>query len=309
VRLLRASSGWSFDASVGFRPCLLTTMHAADSSPILSVSSVSSIHIDDASNAGPSERKPSHRAWRWWMKSSIPSTSPCRTFSPKDALLPSWAPIGEGVIKLVREESRCLASPSTTVIKGEGRSDQGHLGFELGVGYRLRPRALLGVRLAGRRGLWWALDIDAALIEPEWRVAISHQRHINQQPVAPPIDSKCQVKKARRITRREQQRDGRDQHTRADQARRGIANRTAVLHACRHDITGADKRADDEILREGEQPLDQRQPTIQLLRVLKVQPRRVVGDIGESERWIPVGSQGRITVKSSPATTSESRRH
>jgi len=61
-------------------------------------------------------------------------------------------------------KSHCLASPSTTVIKGEGTSDQGHLGFELGVGYRLRPRALLEVRFAGRRGLWRALDTYVKLV-------------------------------------------------------------------------------------------------------------------------------------------------
>jgi hypothetical protein len=61
VRLLRAARGSSFLASLGLRPCLLTTMHADDSSPILSISSVSSIQIDDASSAGPSERYPSHR--------------------------------------------------------------------------------------------------------------------------------------------------------------------------------------------------------------------------------------------------------
>ena len=87
---------------------------------------------------------------------------------------------------------------------------------------------------------------------------------------------------------------------RADQAGGGIGNGTAVLHACGHDITGADKRADEDVLREGEQPLDQRQPTIQLLRVLEVQPCRVVGDIGESERRIPVGTQRRIAVKAHP---------
>ena len=75
-----------------------------------------------------------------------------------------------------------------------------------------------------------ALDIDAALIEPERRIPV--------------------------ITRREQQRDSRDQHTRANQAGGGIGNGTTVLHACRHDITGADKRADQDVLREGEQTPD-----------------------------------------------------
>jgi hypothetical protein len=52
----------------------------------------------------------------------------------------------------------------------------------------------LQVGHTGLSGLRRALGVDAALVEPEWRVPVGHQRHINQQPVAPPIDSKCQVK-------------------------------------------------------------------------------------------------------------------
>src|SRR5512133_2051218 len=49
------------------------------------------------------------------------------------------------------------------------------------LGLRPVPRRLLYLPgLAGRRGFGRALDIDAALIEPEWRVAVGHQRHINQ---------------------------------------------------------------------------------------------------------------------------------
>ena len=167
------------------------------------------------------------------------------------------------------------------------------------LGLRPVPRRLLYLPgLAGHRGLGRAFDIAAALIEPEWRVAVGHQRHINQQPVAPPIDSECQIKKAGRVTRREQQRDSRDQHSRADQAGGGIGDGAAVLHACGHDIAGADKRTDEDVLRDGEQPLNQRQPTIQLLRVFQVQPGGVVGDIGQSERRIPVSTERRIAVKS-----------
>jgi hypothetical protein len=57
----------------------------------------------------------------------------------------------------------------------------------------------------------------------------------------------------------------------------------AVLHGCGDDIAGADERADEDVLREREQPFDQRQPAIQLLRILEIQPRRVVRDIGEGE--------------------------
>jgi hypothetical protein len=49
------------------------------------------------------------------------------------------------------------------------------------LGLRPVPRRLLYLPgLAGRRGLRRALHIDAALIEPERRVAVGHQRHINQ---------------------------------------------------------------------------------------------------------------------------------
>jgi hypothetical protein len=64
-------------------------------------------------------------------------------------------------------------------------------------------RTALLAGLGGLRRLRRTLDVETALIEPERRVPVGHQRHINQQPVAPPIDSNCQIKKARRITRRE----------------------------------------------------------------------------------------------------------
>ena len=79
-----------------------------------------------------------------------------------------------------------------------------------------------------------------------------------------------------------------------------MANHAIFLHAYGHDITGADKRADEDVLRDGEQSLDQRQPTIQPLWVLELQPRRVVRDIGESERRVPVSTQRRVAVKAHP---------
>jgi hypothetical protein len=54
------------------------------------------------------------------------------------------------------------------------------------------------------RGLRRTLKVDAALIEPKRRVPVGHQRHINQQPVAHRSIPKCQIEKARRITRRNQ---------------------------------------------------------------------------------------------------------
>jgi len=83
------------------------------------------------------------------------------------------------------------------------------------LGLRHVPRWLLYLPgLAGHRGLGRAFDIDAALIEPERWIPVCHQGHINQQPVAPPIDSNRKIKKARGITGREQHGESCDQHTR-----------------------------------------------------------------------------------------------
>jgi hypothetical protein len=60
-------------------------------------------------------------------------------------------------------------------------------GIERGAGAE-RTAALLAGH-AGRTGLRRTRGLDAALVEPERRVAVGHQRHINQQPVTPPIDS------------------------------------------------------------------------------------------------------------------------
>jgi hypothetical protein len=53
------------------------------------------------------------------------------------------------------------------------------------------------------------------------------------------------------------------------------------VHARRCGITRADERAGEEVLRDGEQPLDQRQPSVELLRVVNLQPLRVVRNIGK----------------------------
>jgi hypothetical protein len=45
---------------------------------------------------------------------------------------------------------------------------------------RLLAQAALPVRLAGRRGLCRALGVDTALVEPERRIVVGHQCHINQ---------------------------------------------------------------------------------------------------------------------------------
>ena len=60
----------------------------------------------------------------------------------------------------------------------------------------LPPMSVRSVGHTGLGGLRRTLKVDAALVKPEWRVPVGHQRHINQQPVAPPIDSKCQVNQA-----------------------------------------------------------------------------------------------------------------
>src|SRR5215211_3950648 len=189
----------------------------------------------------------------------------------------------------------CLAAQSVKRLGFHGnrcrpvtlRGTSVHLALLTWTSYPLLPD-LLRHGLADRNGLHWTLGVLTTLVEPEGRVPVGHQGDIHQQPIAPPVDSDHQVIEARGVTRGEQHRDGRDQHTRANQAWGGIGNGATLLHARRHDITRPEECADQEILREGEQPLDQREPTVELLRVVDLQPRRVVRDIGQSERGVAV---------------------
>ena len=160
--------------------------------------------------------------------------------------------------------SRCCGSGSAFCVVGVDVTDMPRRQIEpnqatpamMSLGLRGCGGRLLA-RLAGLRRLRRTLDVDAALVEPERRVAVGHQRYINQQPVAPPIDSNCKIKKARGITGREQHGDSRDRHAGTDQAGSGIADHAIFLHAYGDDITGADKRPDEDVLREGEQPFHQ----------------------------------------------------
>jgi hypothetical protein len=81
--------------------------------------------------------------------------------------------------------------------KAYGRRVADHLTAARADAWPVHARAgrLLMAGLHYRRGLLRSLGVDTALIEPERRVPVGHQRHINQQPVAPPIDSNCQIKK------------------------------------------------------------------------------------------------------------------
>jgi hypothetical protein len=82
----------------------------------------------------------------------------------------------------------------------------------------LRNALLAG--LAVLSGIRRTVDVDTALVEPERRVTVSHQRHINQQPVAPTDSFQPQNQRGQGDMGREQHGDRSDQHTGADQTRR-----------------------------------------------------------------------------------------
>src|SRR4051794_23506763 len=68
---------------------------------------------------------------------------------------------------------------------------------------------------AGRRGH----RLVAALIEPERRVAVGHQRHVGDDPEHPPVQPEDEGEEAGRVPRGEQQRHGREEHEQGDQSR------------------------------------------------------------------------------------------
>ena len=100
-----------------------------------------------------------------------------------------------------------------------------------------------------------------------------------------------------RVPTGEQQDDARDENQEADQAPAGGPCRVAVGRVDAGP-RAAGEHGDDEVLRQRKQPpLDEDQAARERLRILDVQPRRVVRDIGERERRVTIGSEPAVGVE------------
>ena len=74
------------------------------------------------------------------------------------------------------------------------------------------------------------------------------------------------------------------------------AHEVAAARPCCPGSAGEDR--DDQVVRDREQPpLDEHEPARELLGIVDLQPRRVVGAVGEREGRILVGSEGAVGVE------------
>ena len=115
-------------------------------------------------------------------------------------------------------------------------------------------------------------------IEPERRVLAGHERPVGDDAEHPAVEAEHEIEDLLRVPVLEQQQDAGDKHEDADQSERPSG-------------PGEDSR--DTKMRDAEQPPpDQREAAAQVLRVVDLESRRVLGHISERERRVLVGSEG-----------------
>ena len=127
-------------------------------------------------------------------------------------------------------------------------------------------------------------------------IAIGHQEGVGGDAEDPAVHAEHEVVDRLRVTGGEQQDHGRDQHHQPDQAPEGEEG--PLVAAAPHGPAGAGEDRDDEVVRDGQQPpLDERQSSRELLRVFDLEAGRVVRDVLERERGVPVGAEGAVGVE------------
>lgn len=146
-----------------------------------------------------------------------------------------------------------------------------------------------------------ASRVLAALVETEGRVAVGHQGGVAGHPQHPPVQPEHQVEDLARVTPGEQEDDRGDEHQQPDQAGAGHQGGAGAGAPAEAQRRAADQDAHDQVVRDRQQPpLHQDQAARERLRVLDPKVGRVVGDLGQRERRVPVGAQRAVGVEGHP---------
>ena len=152
--------------------------------------------------------------------------------------------------------------------------------------------------------------IRAAHVKPERRVPVGHQPGVPGNPQHPPVQAEHEAEELLRVPPGHQQDHRGDHGQEADQPPPGVADVADVVQAPAVEGEGErsmgarvanpppprgpqprpGEQADDDVLRDGQQPpFHQRQPAGQPLRVLHLQVRGISGVVlSQRERRVPV---------------------
>ena len=133
--------------------------------------------------------------------------------------------------------------------------------------------------------------LGAALVEPERRVDVGHQREVGEHPEHPSVEPDQQIEEPAGVAADHGEVGGDHEDQQADQP---SADRGQVRARVRVEV-GADHDPDDEQVGQDEEPLDEDQPAGELLRVGDRERRRVRRR-SEGERRVAVGAEREVAV-------------
>src|SRR6266511_2662050 len=147
-------------------------------------------------------------------------------------------------------------------------------------------------RIASRARRWPV----AAHVEPEWRVRVGHQRGVGGDAEDPAVHAEHELVEGLRVAAGEEQHDAGEEDEQADKA--SGAPHPIVAEACPRRPVAAGKDRDDEVVRQGEQPpLHEHEPAGERLRIVDLEPRRVVGGVLETEGRVLIGAKCAVAVE------------
>src|SRR6266702_423164 len=112
----------------------------------------------------------------------------------------------------------------------------------------------------------------------------------------PAVHAEHELVEGLRVAAGEEQHDAGEEDEQADEA--SGAPHPIVTEACPRRPVAAGKDRDDEVVRQGEQPpLDEHEPAGERLRIVDLEPRRVVGDVLETEGRVLIGAKCAVAVE------------
>ena len=155
---------------------------------------------------------------------------------------------------------------------------------------------------AGRPG---GAGLGATLIETEGWIPVRHQARVRHDARDPAVEPEHEVEDAAGIAPGEDEREAGEEDEQADEAARERRPTPVVRPRCR-ERPASDHDRDQQVLRDRQEPpLDEHEAAREVLGILDVQRRRVVGRLVEGERRVPVGAQGAVRVEGDPPRPAE----
>src|SRR5688572_590167 len=133
-----------------------------------------------------------------------------------------------------------------------------------------------------------AAGVAAAGVQAERRVLVTHQRDVGQHPVAPAVHPHDEVEDRLRVPAPDGEHHGGDEGEEGDQP--GPTGHPPGTHPPDTPPAGEDRH--HQIVRQGQQPpLDEDEPSGEVLGIVDREGGRIVRLRAEAERWVAIGAE------------------